>query len=169
MQHLDFELEQIKNADLFPGRMLARLVGDLVAAHDRALVPFGITCRQGIMMLNCALNEARTPAELARFQDLEISTITRMVDRLCKKGLMRRARDRNDHRRVLLTVTPEGRKALESAIPIAKQVQQFAWKGVTDEERAALHSLIAKILNNLNPDASQLPKAGLERESTPTT
>lgn len=149
--------------------MLARLVGDLIAAHDRALVPFGFTCRQGIMILNCALNEARTPAELARFQDLEGSTVTRMVDRLCKKGLMKRTRDRNDRRRVLLTVTPEGRKALESAVPVAKQVQQFAWQGVTDEEKAALHSLIAKILHNLNPDASQLPRAEPERESAPTT
>jgi DNA-binding MarR family transcriptional regulator len=139
---------------VFLGRFLPRVISALLAAHDLALAPFGITCRQGVMLVNCALGEAQTPAELARFQALDLSTVTRMVDRLCKKGLLKRTRDRKDRRRVLVTLTPEGRVAIDAALPVSRETALQAWHGVTAEEIEALQSLMRKIMTNLGQDTS---------------
>lgn len=139
------EVEQI-----FIGRLvLPKLLSALFAAQDHALAPFGLTARQGSLLLNCALGEAQTPAELARFQVLDISTVTRMVERLRRKGFVKRARDRRDRRRVIVSLTPAGNEVLKAAIPVAQQVAAKSWKGVTAAEKKALISITERVLKNL--------------------
>lgn len=147
----EFDRSEIEEA-LFGRLLVPRMSAAVYATQDRALAKYGITSRQGALLLNCVFGEANTPAELARLQDLDISTITRMVERLSKKGLLRRTRDRHDRRRVNLTVTPEGRALLKLALPVAMEVSRNAWRGVTDEEKQALRSISEKVLKNVGSD-----------------
>lgn len=135
---------------VFVGRLLlGRVTGVLIQAHDRALASIGLTAHQGSMLLNCARQEGNTPAELAALNGLYVSTITRMVDRLEKKGLLTRTRSEKDRRQVILRITPKGQAALRKGIPIARRVALDAWRGVTKQERNALRSIVDKILGNL--------------------
>ncbi|MGH9729249.1 MAG: MarR family winged helix-turn-helix transcriptional regulator [Candidatus Acidiferrales bacterium] len=135
---------------VFVGRLLlGRVLGALVDAHDRALAPLGLTAYQGTMLLNCARQEGNTPVELAALNGLYVSTITRMADRLEKKGLLTRTRSRKDRRQVILRITPKGRAVLRKGVPIAQRVALKAWRGVTEQERNALRSIVYKILGNL--------------------
>lgn len=135
---------------LFVGRLLlGRVMGALVAAHDEALLSTGLTAYQAALLMNCASREANTPARLAALNGLDVSTITRMIDRLEKKGLLTRTRSLKDRRQVILRLTPQGRKVLRRAVPLAEQVAFRAWHGVTRTERQALRSLVYKILGNL--------------------
>lgn len=134
----------------FVGRLLlGRVMGSLITAHDRALAPLGLTTYQGNMLLNCLRQEGNTPAELAALNGLYVSTITRMVDRLEKKGLLTRTRSDKDRRQVILRITPKGRAIVRKAIPVARRVALDAWRGVTEQERNALRSIVDKILRNL--------------------
>lgn len=135
---------------LFVGRLLlTRVTGALEEAHDRALAPLGMTTRQGVLLLSCGLGEARTPAQLARIYGLEASSITRMIERLERKGLLTRAHSRTDRRQVLLRVTPRGRRLLRKGLPVAAAVARQAWRDVTAQERKALRRIVSKILNSL--------------------
>jgi len=136
--------------EVFVGRLLlGRVQGALLDAHDRALAPIGVTAHQGNMLLNCARHEGNTPAELAALNGLYVSTITRMVDRLEKKGLLTRTRSQEDRRQVILRITPKGRAVLRKGIPIAQRVALHAWRGVTEQERKTLRNIVYKILGNL--------------------
>ena len=74
---------------------------DLSVAHYRILT-------------YCALGDA-TPSDLARWFSVRRQSVTHQVEVLVQRDLLDRQRDVHDGRRVLLTVTPTGRKLLREA------------------------------------------------------
>lgn len=135
---------------VFVGRLvIGRLMSALLQAHDKALRPFGVTSRQGMALVNCARREANSPAELAFFNGLDVSSMSRMLDRLEKKGLLTRSRSRADRRKVLVELTPKGRALIRKAIPVSAQVAMEAWRNVTEQERKVLRNIAYKVLGNL--------------------
>jgi len=141
---------------IFVGRLLLpKLVNRLTEAHDRALAAIGLTVKQAAILLSCDLKEANTPAELAGMYGLEVSSITRMVERLERKGLLKHVRNRADRRQVILQITARGKQALRQAVPIASQVASQAWQGVTKNERVVLDTIVTKVMNNLNHRGAQ--------------
>lgn len=135
---------------VFPGRLLlGQVLAALLAAHDQALEQFGVTSRQGIALMNCARGEANTPVELAMLNGLDVSSMSRMLDRLEKKGLLRRSRTTEDRRKVIVRPTAKGRALVAKATPTAARVAAAAWRGVTQRERQTLRDIVRKILGNL--------------------
>jgi DNA-binding MarR family transcriptional regulator len=136
---------------IFAGRLLVpRLFGVLESAHDRVLAPFDLTVRQISILGSCDIGEANTQSELAQIYSLEVSSINRLVERLVKKGFLRRKRNKADRRQIFLEITEEGRSHLWQAIPESARVAKQAWKNVTDQEKAALKSLTEKVVANLD-------------------
>src|ERR1051325_10760832 len=115
--------------------LLPRVVGAAFDMQDRALAPIGLTARQALVLLSCDLEEASTAAELAVLYGLEVSSITRLVDRLEKKRLIERTRSRTDRRKTILSLTSRGRAALKEAVRIATPNAIAMWKGVSEKER----------------------------------
>jgi DNA-binding MarR family transcriptional regulator len=133
--------------------LLPKAVARVFEVQDRALAPIGLTARQGLILLSCDLEEANTAAELAGLYGLEASSITRLVDRLEKKRLIERTRSRSDRRKAILILTRKGKAALQRAVRIAGPIARTTWKGVTEEERKTLATIVTKVLNNLNQTA----------------
>jgi DNA-binding MarR family transcriptional regulator len=129
---------------------LPRVVAEAFAVQDRALSPVGLTSRQALILLSCDLGEAETAAELAELYGLEVSSITRLVDRLERKRLIERTRSREDRRKTMLTLTLRGKSALERAVRIATPIALAMWKGVSEKERKTLAAIVNKILKNLD-------------------
>jgi DNA-binding MarR family transcriptional regulator len=130
--------------------LLPRVVAETFDMQDRALSAVGLTTRQALILLSCDLKEGGTAAELAGLYGLEASSITRLVDRLEKKCLIERRRNRKDRRKAMLTLTPAGRSALKQAVQIATPIALAMWKDVTEKERQALAAIVNKLLRNLN-------------------
>jgi DNA-binding MarR family transcriptional regulator len=135
--------------------LLPRAVGEVFDVQDRALAPIGLTARQALILLSCDLGEAGTPAELAELYGLEVSSITRLVDRLEKKRLMERTRSREDRRKTILSLTPRGKAALQRAVRIAGPIAIATWQGVTEQERKTLATIIQKVLDNVKKMGSR--------------
>jgi DNA-binding MarR family transcriptional regulator len=129
---------------------LPRVVAEGFAMQDRALAPIGLTTRQALILLSCDLGEAGTAAEMAALYGLEISSITRLVDRLEKKRLIERTRSRVDRRKSMLSLTSSGKAALKEAVKIATPKAVAMWKGVSEKERRMLAAVVEKVLKNLN-------------------
>lgn len=147
---MDFRRPPEELDSVFVGRLLlGRAWSALQDAYDSAVEPLGLTGRQGAVLMNCVRGEASTPAELATFNALDISSMSRMLDRLEKKGLVRRSRMGRDRRQVTVIVTPKGRALLRKATPVAAQVAAKAWRNVTEHEKKLLRNIVYKVLGNL--------------------
>jgi len=92
-----------------------------------------------------------SPTQL--FQGLMLSSagITSRLDRLERRGYVKRARHPSDRRGVLVTLTDAGRKVLEQAVAADAGGEQELLSALTKEDRRALAVQLKKLLAGLEP------------------
>ena len=89
--------------------------------------------------------EFATPKQISEILCLETSTISGVLDRMQKKGLIDRVSNRDDRREVRVVPTEKG-KALEEPISkIIDEVNEEVLKCFTDEEVALLKNQLRTI------------------------
>jgi DNA-binding MarR family transcriptional regulator len=86
--------------------------------HSRSLTQrFGLTGPQLIILEELTRRGEISVGELSSAISLSMATVTGIISRLEKRGLVRRRRDEDDRRKVLLTVTPACTDLLKDAPP----------------------------------------------------
>lgn len=117
---------------------------------DRHLSPLAITAAQ-LKVLRVICRGDDTAVALCRQLSIHSACMTRMLDRLERKGLIIRTRDGADRRQVRLLLTAQG-KSMSSMLPTMEvaAMNEFA-AGVTSEELMRLESLLAKMISANSP------------------
>ena len=130
------------------GRLIARSRMAITEAFDRELAEFDITAAQYVILMSLANREASCASGLCRGMSYDPGAMTRMLDRLERRGLVRRVPRPNDRRAADLALTEEGRavcpKLREAAIRVLNRFTQ----GFSSEEVRALESLLERLLAN---------------------
>ncbi len=115
---------------------------------QRTLAELGITSQQASVLFMVASGKCVLAAELAREYGIDASAVTRLVDRLEKRGLLERVRSSEDRRAVRLALTPEGEKLAMRMPPIFTGVTDNLTTGFTAEEIGFLKSMLRRMLAN---------------------
>ena len=130
-------------------------VGSLASAMrkslSRELGAFEITPTQWAILEMCYRGEANTVSGLARVIPIDTAAISRQVDKLKAKGLVHRRRLARDRRSVRVTLTESGRTLVPKLAPSVHANNAKFLKGITEEERSVLTTIIQKILNTAKP------------------
>jgi len=79
--------------------------------------------------------------------------MTRLADSLLVKGLIRRAHSEEDRRRVVLGVTPKGRRLVERLLPQVWAQHQEIAHGLSRTDVTRLSTLLSKWLSHLDRPA----------------
>jgi DNA-binding MarR family transcriptional regulator len=95
-----------------------------------------------------------SPTRLFKGLMLSSAGITSRLDRLERRGLVKRNRDPNDRRGILVELTAEGARILDEAVTAATASEQKLLAGLSPDERETLASLLRKLLADLEPNAS---------------
>jgi DNA-binding MarR family transcriptional regulator len=94
-----------------------------------------------------------TMGELADFTMIDRTTLTRVVDQLVEDGLIGRSKFEGDRRKVVLKLTPEGRKAFVKARSVAADTVVDLMSGLPEADVRAAVRLQVKIVERLGaPD-----------------
>jgi len=121
---------------------------------DQAISPLELTAMQWRPLALVAHRQANTPVELARIIGVDTGAMTRTLDRLEAKGLLRRTRSLQDRRVVKLEATGAGLdKAREIPALIAK-VLNLHLRDFTASEVTQLRHLLSRMLANGSADTS---------------
>lgn len=120
------------------------------AEVERRLEPSGLTNAQWVPLLMLHMGRASMVAELARACRLDAGGMTRLLDRLEAKGLVRRVRSSADRRVVNLELTDEGRTAAAGIPEILCGVQNAALRGFSEREWQVLRQLLGRMLANMH-------------------
>ena len=83
----------------------------------------------------------------------DFASVTRIVQLLEKKGLLRRKPHASDGRRSTLTLTRAGESALRLSAPIAQANRRHALKGISPQEVEQLRALLTRITENCEMEA----------------
>jgi DNA-binding MarR family transcriptional regulator len=127
---------------------------------QRAVAELGVTSQQASILFMVASGKCTLAAELAREYGIDASAVTRLVDRLEKRGLLQRVRSSEDRRAVHLALTPEGLSIAARMPAIFRSVTEHLSTGFTPEEVGFLKSMLRRILANsceASQNASQNP------------
>lgn len=134
---------------------LLRTVLTLVAHEiDTQLEACDLTNAQWLPLLKLYLGQASTVAEVARECQLDAGAMTRMLDRLEAKGLVRRVRSVADRRVVNIELTEAGLVAAKGIPVVLSRVQNAHLKGFSVEEFEALKGFLRRIISNAQAPVS---------------
>jgi DNA-binding MarR family transcriptional regulator len=93
-----------------------------------------------------------SPTRLFKGLMLSSAGITSRLDRLEKRGYVKRNRHPSDRRGVLVELTDEGRKVLEEAVAANASHERELVAGLDVAERRSLAGLLRKLLASLEPN-----------------
>ncbi|KRC83011.1 Multiple antibiotic resistance protein MarR [compost metagenome] len=119
---------------------------------DQEMAPLDLTAMQWRPLAMVFLGRADTPAELARLNDMDTGAMTRALDRLEAKGLLRRNRSQEDRRVVKIELTELGEaKARDIPPNIARALNHHLRGFSTGEVAQLMHFLRRMIANGSGP------------------
>ena len=82
---------------------------------------------------------------LARETGLSSGAMTNRVDKLEARGFVRRRRDDEDRRGVVVSLTTKGRRKIDAAIQLRLDAADDSLEGISAAERASLAKLLRKV------------------------
>ena len=129
-------------------RLVNRVRVELIDALDRELAKFDITAAQMIVLACVANKEADSPAGLCKNISYDPGAMTRMIDRLEQKGLVRRNPNPDDRRATNLEITTAGRALYPQLLAAKEAVQVQFLHGFSEREARTLEQMLNRILEN---------------------
>lgn len=129
--------------------MLARTCKAHRGSVGGALAEVGLHVGQEMVLSHLWSRDGMTPSELADRLGVEPPTVTNMLSRMAKAGLLERCRDQRDARCTRVYLTEKGRELRGPVQQRWAAVQKRAFAGVTAEEEELLRSLLVRIHGNL--------------------
>lgn len=120
---------------------------EIFQSFSARLAPYGITPGQ-YGVLNCLWTYGPcTPKEIARELRLENSTVSGVLDRMQKRGVIDREMDPNDRRSVRVVLTEEGLAMKDDVLRVIEELNNDALGSFSQQERDTLISCLRKIGN----------------------
>ncbi|NIM48179.1 MAG: MarR family transcriptional regulator [Gemmatimonadales bacterium] len=113
---------QLVNDFLGSAQILTSAVNDLMEQQLREVTGSKLTFSQLKLLKMVAITEAYTVSNVAAFLGVSNAAASRAVDRLVRRGLLRRTESADDRRAVELSLTPEGHELLSSYDAAASQM-----------------------------------------------
>jgi len=130
--------------------LLNRAGGRIATAFGEEVRPLGATLQIWRVLAALRERDGRRMGDLSVTTSIEVSTLTRLVDNMEKKGLVARRRDAEDSRAVLLHVTPAGRQLTRRILPIAERYEKVALKGFGAADADALKAALRRLYANMD-------------------
>ena len=126
--------------------LIASLNRQLEADLNERLRPGGVAIEQFRILDVLDAGEPRAMGEIATQALIETPTLTKIVDKMVTEGLVYRAPDPNDRRRVLILTTPAGRALFKRLRGVSSAQEQRIVDLLQSGKAAELKSLLRVLL-----------------------
>jgi MarR family 2-MHQ and catechol resistance regulon transcriptional repressor len=151
--------------------LLLRRVGDALSlSQDLVYSKYGLTTEQFGVLASIKARGPLRPLDLARILERSPNSMSMIVDRMVKAGLVGRTRDRKDRRAVFVHMRDKGRQAVEPAIPAGWEFIHKVVSPLSHDDRRSLADMLetvkCKLVGYLNPemDMAEIAKKSLTRD-----
>ncbi len=124
-----------------------------VDIHSRQLAQkYDITAPQLVTLLSIVNSYSTTIANIAKDVHLSPSTLVGIVDRLERKGLVRRDRSTSDRRQVYITITPKGVEFADSAPSPLQETLSQALIELSELEQSSIALSLERVVELMDKD-----------------
>lgn len=130
------------------GFLITGVRSAILSALDKALEPLGISAAQFVVFRSIADGRGSTIGELCRVLGYDSGAMTRLLDRIEKKDLIRRVANPQDRRSFLIELTERSALLVPQARRRVQKVFAQLLNGFDEKEAAALKTSLEQILLN---------------------
>lgn len=113
------------------------------------LVKFNLTLPMWRVIASLLRTDAQRMTHLAEYTSIDISTLSRLIAALEKKGLVKRKPSETDKRSVHVLLQEAGRDLATRVAPLADLYERVALANISPDEIATLKRLLVQIYNNI--------------------
>ena len=109
-----------------------------------------MTSEQWVVLARLWEQDGLNQKELAEKILKDQANMTRILDKVVKKGWVKRLDAVEDRRAYLLYLTDEGKRMVETTYPLVTQVKEKLESRLTDQEIKAVMSILDKLSDSLD-------------------
>jgi DNA-binding MarR family transcriptional regulator len=131
------------------GIILATLSREQRKRMDALLTDYGLHVGQEMLLMNVSEADGCTQNEIAECLGIQPATVTRMLQRVERNGLIERRKDAIDNRITRVYLTETGRQQEQRLTELWGRVEGDLVKGMTPIEQALLRRLLVQMIQNI--------------------
>ena len=141
---------------------LVNRVGVIMAEQFGAetLAAHGLSIAMWRVMAVLASAGGQRQIDLADLTSIDASTLSRIVTRLVRLGLVTRARSASSNREVVVSLSAKGSALVARLIPRAREIETEAAAGLSAEELAVVKRCLRRIYGNMKGRPAALRRVG---------
>jgi DNA-binding MarR family transcriptional regulator len=130
---------------------LVNRVGTIIADQfgAEALAPHGLSIAMWRVIAVLASAGQQRQIDLAELTSTDASTLSRLVTRLVRLGLVTRARSASSNREVAVRLSAKGAALVARLIPIAREYENVAIAGLPTQDLAVLKRCLRRVYGNM--------------------
>jgi MarR family transcriptional regulator, organic hydroperoxide resistance regulator len=146
------------------GYLIAKVGVRTWELFSRELAPYGCTIPMYRVLAGLWEKGDQQLGELSTMTTIELSTLSRLVSSMKRKGLVSRVRVESDERSVRLNLTAKGRALCEELMALAARSEAAYMRSLGEDEVVALKRSLNTVFTNLG----QLERESAEANSKST-
>ncbi len=132
-----------------------RRIARALDLHSRYLAQHhGLTGPQLLVLRELHREQNGTVGRLAEAISVSQATLTGIIDRLERKGLVQRRRDKTDKRRVMVRVTAAGKRVLQSPPSLLHNSFVEKFTRLAPEEQVKIVASLERLVEMMEPEAT---------------
>jgi len=145
------DLNDYKNYDLWV--LLSRTYTSIAELREAECRQFGISRHQVyILLIIVALGNNVTPTEISRFTYRKKNSVSEILNRMVKNGLVKKTKDPDNKSQVRVGLTEKGQLVYEESRP--RESINKVMSVLSGEERQQLQSCLEMLLENAKTELS---------------
>jgi DNA-binding MarR family transcriptional regulator len=116
----------------------------------RRIAPYDVTLPMYRVLASLWETGDRRLGDLAAATTVEVSTLSRLIGEMKRRGLVSRRRCEDNERTVAINLTAKGRALAEELMPIAQHFEDVAVRDFSADEVARIKTVLATVYSNLD-------------------
>ncbi|UWX54454.1 MarR family transcriptional regulator [Maribacter litopenaei] len=110
-----------------------------------------LTIEQWVILQRVHLEGNDAPqADIAKSNFRNRATTSRVISGLCKKGLLKKSRFRDDQKRYKLVMTKDGQELMEKVMPLIKDLRRVSTINISQKEFDIFYQVLDQLYDNFD-------------------
>jgi MarR family transcriptional regulator, organic hydroperoxide resistance regulator len=135
--------------DQFLPYLINRAGVRLAVSFARDIADTGVALQEWRVLAVLAAAGEQRLSDLSGLTSIDLSTLSRLVTRMARQGLVARLNGNRDRRERRIALTEKGRGRTRAIIPTARRYERLALAGLSAAEEQTLKRLLRRVFANL--------------------
>lgn len=150
---------EIELSDYLP-YLINRVGSAMVARHEVELKRYGLSIAIWRVMVALSHGGSQRQIDIADSTSIDVSTLSRLISRMIKLGIVSRTRSDTNSREVTVELTAKGCAQLNRLVPLGLALERQSASGVSATDLATTRATLRRMYDNLVSTDGKAPAAG---------